>query len=203
MTIDTLGPGALTTGGNSGLALYGGPVPRINRLTDDQLSQQDTKKVSAASRPDASAFDVGSLPKEDGQFQGAGRTEEGRFDRNECQTCKNRKYQDGSDDPGVSFKTPAAISADQSATAVMGHEQEHVTRNAQKAKSEGRKVISSTVRLQNAVCPECGRVYVAGGETRTVTAADKKQDQENADNRFSVGTAQAGGESGKLLNAVA
>ena len=24
----------------------------------------------------------------------------------ESETCKNRKYQDGSDDPGVSYKTP-------------------------------------------------------------------------------------------------
>ena len=27
----------------------------------------------------------------------------------ECQTCKERKYQDGSNDPGVSFKTPTKM----------------------------------------------------------------------------------------------
>lgn len=137
-------------------------------------------------------------------MQGSGRTSEGRFDRNECQSCKNRKYQDGSDDPGVSFKTPTAIGSGNAANAVMSHEQEHVTRNAQKAKSEGREVISSSVRLYNSVCPECGKVYVAGGETRTVTGERQKSDdaQNAVDSRFAVGE-QQGGESGKLLNAVA
>ena len=32
----------------------------------------------------------------------------------ECQTCKNRKYVDGSDDPNVSFKTPGHIDPGQS-----------------------------------------------------------------------------------------
>ena len=44
----------------------------------------------------------------------------------ECQTCKNRKYQDGSDDPGVSFKTATNVAPEQAASAVRGHEQEHV-----------------------------------------------------------------------------
>lgn len=35
----------------------------------------------------------------------------------ECQTCKERKYQDGSNDPGVSFKTPASISPERAASA--------------------------------------------------------------------------------------
>ena len=32
----------------------------------------------------------------------------------ECQTCKNRKYVDGSNEPDVSFKTPGKIAAGES-----------------------------------------------------------------------------------------
>ena len=39
----------------------------------------------------------------------------------ECQTCKERKYQDGSNDPGVSFKTPTNVAPEQAAAAVRGH----------------------------------------------------------------------------------
>ena len=43
----------------------------------------------------------------------------------ECQTCKNRKYQDGSDEM-VSFKSAAHISPNASGSRVRAHEQEHV-----------------------------------------------------------------------------
>ena len=49
--------------------------------------------------------------------------------REECETCKNRKYQDGSDDPGVSFKTPSNIAPEEAAARVRSHENEHVYRN--------------------------------------------------------------------------
>ncbi|GHU53485.1 hypothetical protein AGMMS49975_11670 [Clostridia bacterium] len=87
----------------------------------------------------------------------------------ECQTCKNRKYQDGSDDPGVSFKTPGNIKPEESASKVFAHEGEHFSREAAKAKEEGREVVSNTISVYTSVCPECGKVYTAGGETRTVT----------------------------------
>lgn len=86
-----------------------------------------------------------------------------------CQTCKNRKYQDGSDDPGVSFKTPQSIDPSIAASVVMGHEQEHVMHEQAKAKAEGGEVVSQTVVLHGDICPECGRYYIAGGTTRTVT----------------------------------
>lgn len=88
-----------------------------------------------------------------------------------CQTCKRRRYQDQSNDPGVSFKSPGYINPNASASVVMSHEQEHVTREQAKAGEEGKRVVSQTVVLQYAVCPECHKVYVSGGETRTVTAA--------------------------------
>lgn len=93
----------------------------------------------------------------------------------ECQTCKDRKYQDGSNDPGVSFKTPGHIDPGSSQSVVRGHEQEHVSNERAKALSEERKVVSQSVSLFTSICPECGRVYVSGGVTRTVTAsADQK-----------------------------
>lgn len=95
----------------------------------------------------------------------------------ECQTCKSRRYQDVSNDPGVSFKTPGKINPGSSGAVVMSHEQEHVRNENAKAIREDRKVVSQSVRLQTSVCPECGRSYVSGGVTTTVTKAD------NSDNK--------------------
>ena len=103
------------------------------------------------------------------------------MEEGECQTCKERKYQDGSDDPGVSFKTPTNIAPEQAAAAVRGHENEHVVREEAKAQRENRKVVSQSVTYHTSICPECGKVYVSGGTTRTVTRAINSQqaDQKN------------------------
>jgi hypothetical protein len=93
-----------------------------------------------------------------------------------CQTCARRKYQDGSDDPGVSFKMPTKVDPSVAHARVRGHEMEHVVRETAKAKKEGRKVVSQTVTYHTAICPECGRVYTSGGTTRTVTAPDRAKD---------------------------
>lgn len=84
----------------------------------------------------------------------------------ECETCKNRKYQDGSDEM-VSFKSAAHISPEASATRVRAHEQEHVSNAFTKAAQKNGKVLSANVTLKTAICPECGRSYVAGGTTST------------------------------------
>ncbi|MDD6573117.1 MAG: hypothetical protein PUF12_12100 [Thermoflexaceae bacterium] len=86
----------------------------------------------------------------------------------ECETCKNRKYQDGSNESDVSFKSPGHIDPGSSASTVMAHEQEHVSNAYEKAAQGNGKVINASVKLQTAVCPECGRSYVAGGETSTM-----------------------------------
>ena len=99
------------------------------------------------------------------------------MNESKCQTCARRKYQDGSDDPGVSFKTPTKMNPEQAATAVRGHEQEHVVRERAEAEREDRKVVSQSVTIHTDICPECGRVYVSGGVTRTVTAADNQEDE--------------------------
>ena len=105
------------------------------------------------------------------------------MEEGECQTCKERKYQDGSDDPGVSFKTPTNVAPEQAASAVRGHENEHVVREQAKAVREDRKVVSQSVTYHTAICPECGKVYVSGGETRTVTKADNSQQAQQQNQR--------------------
>ena len=92
----------------------------------------------------------------------------------ECKTCKNRAYQDVSDDPGVSFKAPGHISPSASAAVVRSHEQEHVFSERARAQREGKQVISQSVTLYTSICPECGRSYVSGGVTRTVVAGKVK-----------------------------
>ena len=87
----------------------------------------------------------------------------------ECQTCDSRRYQDVSDDPSVSFQSPTNISPGQSASAVAAHEAEHLANERANAESDGREIISQTVRLKTAICPECGVSYVSGGETRTIS----------------------------------
>jgi len=84
----------------------------------------------------------------------------------ECETCKNRKYQDGSDEM-VSFKAAAHVSPAASGSAVRGHEQEHVSNAYKKASQNNGKVLNASVSIKTAVCPECGRSYVSGGTTTT------------------------------------
>lgn len=114
-----------------------------------------TSGVSAAGQADSCLSDV---PIRDLKKTGAV----------ECETCKNRKYQDGSDEADVSFKAPGHISPGTSAATVMSHEQEHVANAYEKAEKGNGQVISASVKLQTAVCPECGRSYVSGGLTSTV-----------------------------------
>jgi hypothetical protein len=85
----------------------------------------------------------------------------------ECQTCRERKYIDGSDE-NVSFKSAAHISPDAAGAAVRGHEGEHVSNAYTKAAQDGGEVVNASVSIHTAVCPECGRTYVSGGTTHTM-----------------------------------
>ncbi len=85
----------------------------------------------------------------------------------ECETCKNRKYQDGSDEGDVSFKAAAHIDPRSAASRVRSHEQEHVSNAYEKAAEKDGKVVACNVSIHTSVCPECGRTYVSGGTTAT------------------------------------
>ena len=87
----------------------------------------------------------------------------------ECQTCAERKYQDGSDEM-VSFKSAQHIDPAAAAARVRGHEQEHVVNAYKEAEQDGGKVLSCNVAIHTAICPECGRTYVSGGTTTTKIA---------------------------------
>ncbi len=97
----------------------------------------------------------------------------------ECQTCRERKYQDVSNDPGVSFKTPSKIASGNVSAAIMAHEQEHVRNETAKAAQEGKQILSQSVTNHTGVCPECGRSYVSGGTTRTVTKPDNNDERKD------------------------
>ena len=101
----------------------------------------------------------------------------------ECQTCKQRKYVDGSDEM-VSFKAPTKISPESAPSSIMAHEQEHVSNAYSKAAENNGRVIQASVSLKMAICPECGRSYMAGGTTTTKIAYPK--DNPYADNRKSA-----------------
>lgn len=98
----------------------------------------------------------------------------------ECQTCSSRQYQDGSDE-NVSFKSPAHISPEASASVIRGHEQEHVSNAYTKAAQKNGRVLSATVSLETSVCPECGRSYVSGGVTRTSIQYSNEENQYQKD----------------------
>ncbi len=106
--------------------------------------------------------------------EGDSKTAQEVVEESECQTCKNRKYQDGSDDPGVSFKTATKIAPEQAASAV---------REQAKAQREDRKVVSQSVTIHTAICPECGDVYVSGGTTRTTTKANPVEEAKPAEDK--------------------
>lgn len=107
---------------------------------------------------------------EERAVENSGKTEGAR----ECQTCKNRKYQDGSNEM-VSFKSAAHISPEAASSRVMAHEMEHVSNAYSKATQNNGKVVQASVTLKTAVCPECGRVYVSGGVTNTKIAYSNEE----------------------------
>ncbi|MCH5252182.1 MAG: hypothetical protein J1F22_04345 [Lachnospiraceae bacterium] len=100
-----------------------------------------------------------------------------RVEQKECQTCKNRKYVDGSNE-NVSFKTPTHISPNNAAAAVMGHEKEHLANAIAEGSQKNKQLVSASITLHTSVCPECGRVYVSGGVTHTQIRT-MKNGQEN------------------------
>lgn len=99
---------------------------------------------------------------------GDGKPAEGvEEDDHKCETCENRTYVDGSNENDVSFKSPGHIAPESAASRVMAHEYEHVRNAYQEDKEEGKELVNVSVSLKTAICPECGKTYVAGGETRT------------------------------------
>ena len=162
-------------------ALPGGVTGKQPDLPAADAAAQSLLPSTGEEQPDDA---LPGLEGEDGA-QGAEAAQEA-LEEGKCETCEKRKYQDGSDDMSVSFQTPTNIKPEQVASAVRGHEMEHVIHEQAKARRDDRKVVSQSVTLHTDICPECGKVYISGGETRTVTkanpepAADESKEEENA-----------------------
>lgn len=128
-----------------------GPAYAVN-LSDRALALQGGAK----------AMDEGQKTDAAGKNASAKKADNGA-----CETCKSRKYQDGSNDAGVSFKTPGHIAPENAAAKVLSHEQEHINIAMNEAKAEDKELISHSIRIYSATCSECGKSYVAGGEAKT------------------------------------
>lgn len=149
---------------------------RIQYLGDPTSPAGNAGRPDGAKAPGGDGEDGPRNPLSVKEGAGDAKSAQEVAEEAECQTCKRRKYQDGSDDPGVSFKTPTHVSPEQAASAVRGHEHEHVVREQAEADRTDRRVVSQSVTYHNEICPECGRVYVSGGTTRTVTAEASQPD---------------------------
>jgi len=131
----------------------------INSISNSSIYNYGTYNISGASAnsPNANQFEVMSM-KCTGVVA--------------CATCASRMYQDSSHE-NVSFKSAAHIDPSSSGTKVMAHEQEHVSNAYSKATKGGGQVVSASVTLKSAICPECGRSYVSGGVTNTTIKYSK------------------------------
>ena len=153
-------------------------LPSLNNISFNSLSPASmgsfqtpvTREMSGQSASSPIPADAAHVP---GRFPIAGTDNQAKIpgkpdnDTYECETCKNRRYQDGSNDPGVSLKTPTRLSPEKAAFAIRAHEAEHVAHARVKALKEDQEIVSQSVSYRTGVCPECGRVYMAGGTTRT------------------------------------
>ena len=142
--------------------------PHLEKMIEEQLGKTGTAQEGEA-----------SLGVQDGGVE--------EVQDAECETCKNRKYVDGSNEGNVSFKSAQHIAPEGAASTVLAHEYEHVRNAMREDQKEDAELVSVSVSLKTAICPECGKSYVAGGETRTTMrygeetpAAQKPQANEAA-----------------------
>ncbi|HWT26610.1 MAG TPA: hypothetical protein VN131_01605 [Mobilitalea sp.] len=91
----------------------------------------------------------------------------GKTQQTECQTCKNRKYVDKSNDANVSYQTPTHISPEAAYAAVSSHEGEHVRNAVNEGREPGKQLVTASVQIKMSICPECGKPYISGGVTTT------------------------------------
>lgn len=143
------------------ISLNAGPAYAVNLSERALALQGGTKAMDAGQKADATEKS-NSIDK---------------IDNGACQTCKSRKYQDGSNDTGVSFKTPGHIAPENAAAKVLSHEQEHINIAMNEARAEDKELISHSIRIYSAACPECGKSYIAGGEAKTTMRTTVKSEK--------------------------
>ncbi len=154
---------------NTDLSLmYGSYNTNYTENSDDKANAMFIKLPGTAgvTQETSQTADTNNQDTEDNA--GNGREKAGyKSSPEDCETCKHRKYVDGSNESDVSFKAPAHISPGASYGAVMSHEMEHVGNAKQAASKPGAQLVSVSVSLTMAVCPECGTRYVSGGTTNS------------------------------------
>lgn len=163
-------------GVNLSVSSYGQYVPLKNSLLGSfQSAGQESDVLANLNAKAGPAYQVelslqsGQIDKNNPEIR-----EMKRSGKLECKTCQSRQYQDDSDDAGVSFKSPAHIAPENAAVIVGSHEQEHIINAQSKSVAENTKIVSQSVQLYSAICPECGRSYISGGQARTVTAKSQQ-----------------------------
>lgn len=145
-------------------------VPAVSAPAADAPENGVVLQLNTGNVPKSGNYTAEGIPAEDSkriQMNKARMKDESE----PCQTCAERKYQDGSDDSGVSFKAATNIAPGVAASLVRAHEQEHVSREGSKAREKGLNATSS-VTIHTSICPECKKVYVSGGTTVTQVQAD-------------------------------
>ena len=137
-------------------------------IGSDTVRWSPSMAQDAGVRPSASEAGASGAAGQTGRGVGAAESARsaGQVGRGPCRTCAERKYQDVSNDPSVSFQVPTSVAPGQAASAVSAHESEHVQNNAARAEREG-MTATSTVVIHTDICPECGRPFVSGGTTTT------------------------------------
>ena len=142
--------------------------------------EKQLEKLGLLENEDGKVLLKGKLGVDDEEKITVEEDEDSNQQDGECETCANRKYQDGSDEM-VSFKSATHISPDAAATAVRAHEGEHVSNAYDKAAKNDGEVVNASVAIHTSVCPECGRTYVSGGTTTTTIRYNKDNYAKNAE----------------------
>jgi hypothetical protein len=86
-----------------------------------------------------------------------------------CNTCATRAYV--CSDGGVSRPSPGNAAA-----YVVAHERAHLADDRAEAQAEGSRVVSQNIAIFTATCPECGVIYVSGGEASSLIASESSPD---------------------------
>lgn len=146
-------------------------LPNISMDTIGDLGRSSEREAEYLGNPSAEVQQGTGIPvtgteKTEGVDKEQSASGSKRVQPSECQTCKNRRYQDGSDEM-VSFKSPGKIKPEEAYAKVMGHEQEHVSNARAEGSKENKELVSASVTLHTSICPECGRSYISGGTTKT------------------------------------
>ncbi len=158
--------------------VLGASVPRASRR--GVLSGMSAARGSSFAGQDASAAPGGASSgrANAARMGGAGKSRASALAKSAtakpqtgCSTCDSRVYQDVSNDSGVSFQSPTGMPASTSGVRVAAHEGEHVTRETERAFKEGSVVTQKKVTMHAAFCPECHRLYYAGGTTTIATTS--------------------------------